>query len=359
MANSNSTTIFASLKKANPNLILEEIEIKLGSVTNKSVIIQAIKNSTMYQGEVKVNFRINNEGTEQNDNLLIGYWYEWGGTNQQKLELWEIDARYNVIIVSFLYTDQPYQMPTFVAQNPVNLKKGIKVQHEKGHKVLISMGGQTGNSMRFRQNQKDDLKKAFKSVVNEYEFDGVDIDWEGECLQDNESKQTTVIALKEIKQEWQATKKKEFYITMAPEFPNLRKTSAMSYEIFLTVLAGFYNWIHPQFYNGWADGVFVDSQDAKKLGLTPGMVISNDNNELRGEFYYLLIKYITTGQSQYNNFLQIDADKLVIGASTSEPAGRGAATKAAINQAFVLLTKNNIMIRGLIPQLLLLAINIQ
>ncbi|AKX34101.1 chitinase [Spiroplasma litorale] len=287
--------------------------------------------------------------TWNNKNLLIGYWYDWGGTYQEKVKLSDINLSYDVVNLSFLYTSKSYEMPSFSPVNPTEVKEGVKKLHQNNKKVLISMGGQTGEAMRFREDQKDNLKNTILNVIKEYELDGLDIDWEGSCLADRISQNVTSQALIEIKEQWKK-ENKEFFITMAPELPYLKtstENSGGSYIPFFKKLDGYYNWINPQFYNGWAFGPYVEQEEASELGLGYGSVITNDDKEKRAEFYYLMTKYLTIKHSNLNGFYLIDPNKFVLGASTNEPAGRGAANEIAIKRTYELLKKNNIKIRGL------------
>ncbi|QGS52404.1 glycosyl hydrolase family 18 protein [Spiroplasma tabanidicola] len=288
------------------------------------------------------------EGWSKNK-LLIGYWYDWGGNYQIKINFNEIDDSYNVINLSFLYAQTANAMPIFQPSNPTEVKNGIKYLHSKNKKVLISMGGQTGEGMRFNENQKSDLKQTISNVVKEYDLDGIDLDWEGSCLADRTSQKVTSEALIEIKNEW-AKQNKHFFISMAPELPYLKESteaSGNSYIPFFKQLDKYYDWINPQCYNGWAYGPYVDQEEATELGLGYGSVITNDDYANRGIFYYLMTKYLTTKKSNLNGFYLIDPNKFVLGASTNEPAGRGAAYEGAINKFYELTKQNNINIRGL------------
>lgn len=138
-------------------------------------------------------------------------------------------------------------MPAYTLNNPAATKEGIKALQSQGKRVLISMGGATAEHMKFRSDQKDELKAGIKSVINEYGFDGLDIDWESASLNSSESKKLTAQTLKELKDEYK-TEGKDFIITMAPEFPYLRKnTEGRNYKEFLDGLNGYYDWINPQF----------------------------------------------------------------------------------------------------------------
>jgi chitinase len=92
------------------------------------------------------------------------------------MSLDEINSKYNVVNVSFFYTETSYTMPTYRPNNPEAIKNAVAKLQSQGRRVLISMGGATGGNMRFRKDQKDDLKVAIKQTIEEYNFDGLDID---------------------------------------------------------------------------------------------------------------------------------------------------------------------------------------
>ncbi|AAT75704.1 chitinase [Mesoplasma florum L1] len=334
--------IIRNILKFNPNTTIQEKDLKVINKTNEVATIQS-NNLAKYKGSVQVQYEVK---------TLVGYHYDWGGNFENKIALNDKDlltSSYNVINLSFLYSTVEYQMPTYSPNNPAAIKEGVKALQSQGKRVLISMGGATAEHMKFRNDQKDQLKTAIKSVINEYGFDGLDIDWESESLKSSESKNVTAEALKELKDEYKS-EGKDFIITMAPEFPYLRKIKEAdgNYKEFLDGLDGYYDWINPQFYNGWGDGVLVEtSEDAKKTGVQQNTYITNDNVDKRGEFYYLMSKYITSKPNNQNGFYQIPADKFIIGASTNEPAGRGAGSKEAFNKAYNLLNSDGIKIRGL------------
>ncbi|AHI54273.1 chitinase [Spiroplasma sabaudiense Ar-1343] len=347
LENNDQNTISNAVEKNNPSVDMNQITIS--NITTTSAKLTANTNSKDYQGTTTVTFNLDGSSINKEDKTLVGYWYEWGGSYQVKPNLTELPSSYNVIDLSFLYATAPYQMPVFQVNDPVSLKTGITYQHSLGHKVLVSMGGQTGDSMKFRKGQEAELKAAILKAINDYDLDGLDIDWEGSCLADRESQEVTITVLKEIKDEWKA-QGKNFIITMAPEMPYLKNSSlnsGASYIPFLKGLDDYYDWINPQFYNGWAFGPYVEQAEANKLGVNPLEIITNDDEARRGEFYYVMTKYLTTTYSRYNDFYLIEPERFVLGASTNEPAGRGAATETAIKKSYKLLAEDGIYTRGL------------
>ncbi|WP_339034898.1 glycosyl hydrolase family 18 protein [Spiroplasma endosymbiont of Cantharis rufa] len=358
----NISTILEAVYAKNKNVKKDEVEVKNISTTGATIKAKAKSEFYTEESQVVINFSLEENGEKpkpSNDALLVGYWYEWGGANQHNnpVDLLNsnelLNSAYNVIDISFLYTWEPYAMPTFEAFSPgseTRIKEGIKSLQNAGKKVILSMGGATGGEMRFRQDQTDQLTATFIKYMDDYGFDGIDIDWEGGALGDRESQQTTISALKEAKK-IQNSKGKEFMITMAPELPYLKYNTEGgnqgSYIPFLKGLDGLYDFINPQYYNGWAFGPFVDEEEKNYLGIS-NSYISNDEIEYRGEFYYLVTKYLTTKYSAQNDFYEkIPTNKFVLGAATNEPAGRGAATRESIYKSYVLLENDNIHIRGL------------
>ncbi len=338
----NVEIILNALISKNKELKKESIIVK--DITEKSAIITS-NGDGVYCGNVKVFFLLKNEGVEKSEKVLVGYYYDWGGIGQVKPSFEEISkTNYNVIDFSFLYSRTAYEMPVYQPINIKETKEGIELLHLKNKKAVISMGGATGEAMRFKKEQKSELKETILNVVNEYGFDGIDIDWEGSCLLDRESQQTTIDVLKEIKDE-----RPNFIITMAPEMSYLKNStenSGGSYIPFLKGLDKYYDWINPQFYNGWAFGPTPEVDDQKRLGIPDGY-ITNDDLKYRAEFYYLMTKYLTTKYSPKNDFYLIDRNRFVMGVSTNEAAGRGSATEDAIKKSYKLLSEDGIFTRGL------------
>ncbi|WP_381414861.1 glycosyl hydrolase family 18 protein [Spiroplasma endosymbiont of Anurida maritima] len=284
--------------------------------------------------------------------ILVGYWYGWSGAGQKLTKIEEIDKAYDYVNLSFLFSPSSYTMPKF---DPVNfqeyeVKQGIEFLHSRGQKALISLGGATGSSMRFRMSQKDELKRTILDVVDYYNLDGLDIDFEGEVLADNESLMTTAAALKEIHDEWLA-EGKDFTISMAPEWPYLRKNTnnpnQKTYINLLETMEGYYDYVHPQFYNGYGDGITVQPEDVSYVGYSG--YLANNNKQYRAEFLYLMYKYMIepTGTMADNDFYHFEDDKLGLGVITADIGQDGAVTEENIIQLVKLLNGKSFTPKGL------------
>ncbi|WP_339021586.1 glycosyl hydrolase family 18 protein [Spiroplasma endosymbiont of Atherix ibis] len=184
----------------------------------------------------------------------------------------------------------------------------IEQLHKQGKKVVISLGGADAH-INLYENQKDEFVTEILRLVDRFGFDGVDIDLEQTAIDAADNQKVIPEALIEVKKIL-AEKNIDFIISMAPEFPYLKvnKTGA-SYIKYLEKLEGYYDYINPQFYNQAGDGINIQEEDRKDLGLNIYWLPQN-NNKLKSEFLYLIAKYIVEGK---DNFYQINADKLLWG----------------------------------------------
>ncbi|WP_368486564.1 glycosyl hydrolase family 18 protein [Spiroplasma sp. DGKH1] len=253
-----------------------------------------------------------------------------------------VDQAYNVIDVSFMTTMTPGAIPTFTPQASDFIQQ-IEYQHSWGHKVLLSLGGATAN-IKMALSQQQAFENQIKTYVSEYGIDGIDIDLEGGSITAGDNEKVIVQSLINLKQ-YYSTQNKSFYISLAPEFPYLRGATG-GYVSYINDLKGYYDWVNPQFYNQFGDGISVEAADHDAMPYLPWW-LTNDNTQYKGEFLYLITKYIANGGG-INNFVQIPADKLVMGLpATPSAAGSGYATNADIKKAYDLLVNNHVNARGL------------
>ncbi len=162
---------------------------------------------------------------------LVGYWQNWNDGNAPYIQLDQVDARYNVIEVSFAVpgggTD--YSMtftPDQVSQ--ATLISQIQTLQSQGKKVLISLGGATAPISLDNTSERDVFISTMGTILNTYGFDGIDIDFEGSSI--TISPGTTIaaptdakivhliFAIKKVMQNYRATHAgTKLMLTMAPE----------------------------------------------------------------------------------------------------------------------------------------------
>ncbi|WP_291287531.1 glycosyl hydrolase family 18 protein [Flavobacterium sp.] len=123
--------------------------------------------------------------------VILGYAQEWENTSAPFLYFRQmVDKKYNVVVYSFIETvNRDGYTPLFVVNepryytngvfDPQLLKNDIKTLRDKGIPVIVSIGGQNGHVELKTVAQKNIFVNGIKAIIDQYNFDGVDIDFEG------------------------------------------------------------------------------------------------------------------------------------------------------------------------------------
>ncbi len=359
----NSQTITAlnqALKNINPTLTEVDLSTLTYSaatlVAGQAVSVTVISKYKDTQDQAQTNLQVTlaKPLPPVSGSILSGYWYGWtNGATPNYLSMKDVNPSYNVINVSFWYNEQkPTEIPVLdpnIIKHSSQIKASIQAQHAQGHHVLLSLGGATGGSMKWTMSQAPAFEEALTKVLDEYQFDGLDIDLEGASQLANTSGDNLQLlskVLPDIYNKWKA-EGKHFYITMAPEYPNLRAVSTSIYPQLIKNLAPYYAWIQPQIYNQGGDGINVTEADTKALNVP--YYLSNSDEQNRAKFLYLIMKYLTEDSDKNNNFaVQIPANKLLLGLpATTNAAGSGYSTAAQIEGAYQLMQQYKLGVNGL------------
>ena len=123
--------------------------------------------------------------------VIVGYAHGWDNASAPFLYFNQLgDKKFNVVVYSFIETqnrdgytpilvvNEPRYMTNGVF-NPQLLKNDIKFLRDKGIPVIVSIGGQNGHVELQTVAQKNIFVNGLKAIVDQYNFDGVDIDFEG------------------------------------------------------------------------------------------------------------------------------------------------------------------------------------
>lgn len=160
---------------------------------------------------------------------LIGYFHNWQDPNAPYIQLDQIDSRYNMIDVAFAVpksgTDYNMQFvpnqvskATFISQ--------IQTLHAQGRKVIISIGGATAPVSLDNNMERDSFIVSMTNIINTYDFDGIDIDFEGSSLSVSGGTISSpvdqpvinlIYAIKEIMANYYSQNNHRLILTMAPE----------------------------------------------------------------------------------------------------------------------------------------------
>jgi len=254
-------------------------------------------------------------------NVVVGYWHNWCDGLGYKLgvapcmRLRDIDVRYNVVMVSFMkvYDTSVGRIPTFelaaeVGMSEDEFKNEIAELNSQGRAVVLALGGADAH-IAFQPGDTESFAQEIIRLVEEYGFDGLDIDLEQTAIHADANEIVVPHALRMVKDHYRA-QGQNFLVTMAAEFPYLKTNRPDGgYMNYLETLEGYYDWINPQFYNQGGDGVNIDG---------PPWWLKQNDDEKKEEFIYAISDNILRGT---DNFYKIaDSCKLVFGIPSSDDA---------------------------------------
>lgn len=121
------------------------------------------------------------------DRVLTGYWqnFDNGATC---LKLADVPKEYNIICISFAEATQTPGAITFELDKTLSEKLGgyttadfkadVNTAHEKGQKVVLAIGGEVGNVLINSPDAAKNFAESAYALMQEYGFDGVDVDLE-------------------------------------------------------------------------------------------------------------------------------------------------------------------------------------
>lgn len=124
-------------------------------------------------------------------NIILGYAHSWENTGAPFLYFSQmVGSKFNVVDYAFVETvNRDGYTPVLTTNdaryltngvfNKQLLKNDIKSLRDSGVPVIVSIGGQNGHVVLENVTQKNIFVNGLKAIIDEYQFDGVDIDFEG------------------------------------------------------------------------------------------------------------------------------------------------------------------------------------
>ena len=160
---------------------------------------------------------------------LIGYWHNWNISEAPYIQLNALDSRYNVIDFAFAvpHAGTDYQMefiPEIISQT--TCKNYIVALQNQGKKIIISIGGATAPISLDNINERNTFTTTMNAIIDQYGFDGIDIDLEGSSVMVSggtianpidEKINNLIYAIKQIMKDYHTKYNKSLLLTMAPE----------------------------------------------------------------------------------------------------------------------------------------------
>ncbi|MGL5344839.1 MAG: immunoglobulin-like domain-containing protein [Plesiomonas sp.] len=286
----------------------------------------------------------NSPMVNQPSDIVVGYWHNWCGADGYQrgkapcIKLNSINAKYNVVNVSFMKANNGESIPTFKLDPTAGMSESEFIEqiaelNRQGRSVLLALGGADAH-IELRTGQEQAFADEIIRLVERYGYDGLDIDLEQTAITAANNQTVIPAALRIVKDHYR-TQGKNFLITMAPEFPYLTISNG-KYIPYITALEGYYDWINPQFYNQGGDGVSVEG-----IGW-----VAQNNDKLKEEFIYYISDSLINGT---RGFTKIPHDKLVFGIpSNIDAAATGYVTQPQdLFNAFKKLKAQDQPLRGI------------
>ncbi|WP_166437226.1 glycosyl hydrolase family 18 protein [Niastella caeni] len=321
--------------------------VSAGSYTVTAVATDNAGATTTSSG---VSLTINgNTGGNNSGKVIVGYWHNWGTTSGTPpyIRLRDVNPKFNVIQIAFGVSASDNATISFTPEGTsvADFKADIQTLQSQGRKVLLSLGGENGHLVLGTAAAKTSFVNSMKSLIDQYNFDGFDIDLEGgsNLVLDNgdnnfmaptTAKVVNLIAgIKEIIN-YRKGQGKDCWLTMAPETYYVQAAYASTYSplvgAYLPLIYGLRNeltFIHPQLYN---TGPMTGMDNKNYSSSTSDFIVAMTEMLLHG--------FPVAGTNQTFPALREDQVAFGLPAQTSA-AGSGYTTPANVKKALDYLTK--------------------
>lgn len=301
--------------------------------------------------------------------LLIGYWHTWGGDASGGVpfvKLRDVDKNWDVINVSFAEPVSPgstngkmkFELRGLTTDyTKDDFKSDIKALQAEGKKIVLSIGGYEGYFSLTSESAVKQFVSDIKAIVDEYGFNGIDIDLEQSSVTLNSGADPdyknpvspkVVYMIQAIREVCDAYGD-DFILSWAPEtfyvqlgfqfYGGLNQYCDSRAGVYLPMIHALRDktsYVHVQLYNSMAivgsDGVSYSMGSAEAVEAMCKMLLDG---------FYL------SGNKDYF-FEPLRADQVAIGVPASAgAAGSGHISNENIQKAFTSLMKDYPDLRGI------------
>jgi chitinase/chitodextrinase len=288
--------------------------------------------------------------------IMSGYWHTWGG-GVPFVKLRDVSPRWDVINISFV---EPVTVGSTNGQvkfvlagatadyTIANFKSDIKLLQSQGKKIVISIGGYEGYFSLTTAAARATFVSNMKSIIDEYGFDGIDIDLEQSSLEletgDADFRNPTspkvvqmIGAIRDLCNHYGSN----FILTFAPEafylqlgyqwYAGLHSSVDRRAGVYIPVIHALRDkitYVQSQLYNQPAI-----------MGLN-GTLYSSGNPDYLVSMTDMLLKGFNVGGNPSYFFPPLRPDQVVIAVpSSAGAAGSGQVTNQQLQQAFSYIVK--------------------
>lgn len=301
--------------------------------------------------------------------LLIGYWHTWGGGaggGVPFVKLRDVNSNWDVINIAFAEPVSPgstdgrmkFAVSGLTADYTINdFKADIKALQARGKKVVLSIGGYEGYFSLTSTSAVNQFVSDIKGFINEYGFDGIDIDLEQSSVQLNSGADpdyrnpvspkvvNMISAIRAICNSYGSN----FILSWAPEtfyfqlgyqfYAGLNSGCDPRAGVYIPMIHALRDkttYVHVQLYNSMS----IMAPDGKyySMGNSEAVVAMCE---------MLLAGFNVGGKSEYF-FSPLRPDQVAIGVPSSQgAAGSGQISNQALQQAFTTLLAKYPGLRGI------------
>ncbi len=204
---------------------------------------------------------------DESKKIVVGYWHNWNHSAAPYIGLTDVPDYYDVICIAFAEPVSHSDMtlvfnPCAETGSAAQFKSDVKAVQATGKKVLISIGGANAHIALETEQDKDNFVSSLKGIIDEYGFDGLDVDLEGTSLLlgSNDTDFKNPVAPRIVNfisgvQEICSAYSSDFMLTAAPETAHVQGAYSAysgvfgSYLPFLYAMKDRMTYIHVQHYN--------------------------------------------------------------------------------------------------------------
>lgn len=297
------------------------------ATTSKSSSSSSIVVSSRSSSSVNGNGRVPGDAAALPKHALVGYWHNFDN-GSGVLRLADVDASWDVIVIAFVDDagNGNVEFRLDPALNKAQFIHDVAAKRAQGKNIVLSYGGEKGTVTLNNSTNLANFVNSTAAIINEYGFDGVDIDLESGAgvIHGAPVISNMVSAIKQLDAMYP-----DLYVSMAPEHPYVQGGYVAysgiwgAYLPMIDQLRNELDLLHVQLYNNGGLATPYSPQ-AYQAGTVDMMVASAR----------MMIEGFPLANGTAGQFKGLRPDQVALGLpSGPRAAGSGQATTADINRA--------------------------